>query len=189
MVYGDQPPPSPVHSFTTTTPTPKPPTNQHHQTPSRHPTQTKTTTSPGGAARAVPPRVPAHGLRLRRRHRPRLPLHSLRVSAVRSWLVGWLVGTSGWCLLVLLGSVGVRKVEGGGRRVVSFPHPPQPPIPISTTVNSDLMQNPLIVPVKILRGHTITKEIGVMSLCWHPTQPWLFSCGADGKVILHQDLY
>lgn len=58
-----------------------------------------------------------------------------------------------------------------------------------TPHDSDLMQNPLIVPVKILRGHAITKEIGVMSLSWHPTQPWLFSCGADGKVLLFQDLY
>ena len=58
-----------------------------------------------------------------------------------------------------------------------------------TTVYDDLMQNPLIVPVKILRGHTITKEVGVMCLAFHPTQPWVFSGGADGKVVLYQDMY
>lgn len=66
---------------------------------------------------------------------------------------------------------------------------PTPIPPLAPPPNSDLMQNPLIVPVKILRGHAITKEIGVMSLAWHPTQPWLFSCGADGRVLLFQDVY
>ena len=51
------------------------------------------------------------------------------------------------------------------------------------------MQNPLIVPVKILRGHEIVKDIGVMSVLFHPIQPWCFSPAADGKVILYQDLY
>jgi ribosome biogenesis protein ERB1 len=31
-------------------------------------------------------------------------------------------------------------------------------------VYSDLMRNPLIVPVKILRGHTVTKKLGVLTL-------------------------
>jgi ribosome biogenesis protein ERB1 len=50
------------------------------------------------------------------------------------------------------------------------------------------MQNPMIVPVKILRGHEVVKEIGVMGLAFHPTQPWLFSAGADSKILLFQDL-
>jgi ribosome biogenesis protein ERB1 len=55
-------------------------------------------------------------------------------------------------------------------------------------VFSDLMRNPLIVPVKILRGHSITDRHGVLTLAFHPNQPWLFSGGADGKIILFQDI-
>mmetsp|Transcript_19093 Transcript_19093/g.28098 ORF Transcript_19093/g.28098 Transcript_19093/m.28098 type:complete len:848 (+) Transcript_19093:79-2622(+) len=56
------------------------------------------------------------------------------------------------------------------------------------TVYSDLMRNPLIVPVKILRGHGIVKKLGVLSFAFHPSQPWLFSAGADGKIHLYQDI-
>jgi ribosome biogenesis protein ERB1 len=55
-------------------------------------------------------------------------------------------------------------------------------------VYSDLMRNPLIVPVKILRGHTVTKKLGVLTVAFHPNQPWIFSGGADGKIILFQDI-
>lgn len=55
-------------------------------------------------------------------------------------------------------------------------------------VYSDLMRNPLLVPVKVLRGHTVTKKFGVLASIFHPTQPWLFSAGADGKIILFQDI-
>jgi len=55
-------------------------------------------------------------------------------------------------------------------------------------VYSDLMKNPLIVPLKILRGHEISKKLGVLTLSFHPTQPWLFSGGADGRIILYQDI-
>ncbi len=51
-------------------------------------------------------------------------------------------------------------------------------------VYSDLLQNPLIVPVKHLRGHTKYDDFGVMDVAWHPTQPWLFSAGADGYIKL-----
>jgi len=51
-------------------------------------------------------------------------------------------------------------------------------------VYSDLLQNPLIVPVKKLTGHTKYEDFGVMTLIWHPTQPWLLSAGADGHVKL-----
>jgi ribosome biogenesis protein ERB1 len=47
-------------------------------------------------------------------------------------------------------------------------------------VYNDLLQNPLIVPVKHLRGHTKYDDFGVMEVIWHPTQPWLVSAGADG---------
>ena len=51
-------------------------------------------------------------------------------------------------------------------------------------VYNDLLQNPLIVPVKHLKGHTKYDDYGVMSIVWHPTQPWLFSAGADGYLKL-----
>ncbi|XP_054462042.1 ribosome biogenesis protein bop1 [Anoplopoma fimbria] len=52
------------------------------------------------------------------------------------------------------------------------------------TVYSDLLQNPLIVPVKVLRGHVITHDLGVLDVTFHPTQPWIFSSGADGTIRL-----
>lgn len=55
-------------------------------------------------------------------------------------------------------------------------------------VYSDLMRNPLIVPVKVLRGHSVVKSLGALSMVFHPTQPWLFSAGADGNIHLFQDL-
>jgi ribosome biogenesis protein ERB1 len=51
-------------------------------------------------------------------------------------------------------------------------------------VYNDLLQNPLIVPVKLLRGHTKYDDFGVMDVTWHHTQPWLFSAGADGYIKL-----
>ncbi len=55
-------------------------------------------------------------------------------------------------------------------------------------VYSDLMRNPLIVPVKILRGHEIVNKHGVLTLSFHPTQPWIFTAGADGRIFLYQDI-
>jgi ribosome biogenesis protein ERB1 len=55
-------------------------------------------------------------------------------------------------------------------------------------VYNDLMKNPLIVPVKILNGHSITSKLGVLTIAFHPTQPWIFSGGADGKILLYQDI-
>uniref|UniRef100_A0A7N6FJT7 Ribosome biogenesis protein BOP1 n=1 Tax=Anabas testudineus TaxID=64144 RepID=A0A7N6FJT7_ANATE len=52
------------------------------------------------------------------------------------------------------------------------------------TVYNDLLQNPLIVPVKVLRGHVITNDLGVLDLTFHPTQPWVFSSGADATIRL-----
>jgi ribosome biogenesis protein ERB1 len=60
-------------------------------------------------------------------------------------------------------------------------------------VYNDLMQNALIVPVKvmlstyalpnarqILRGHSIGKDgLGVLDCAFHPRQPWLLTAGAD----------
>ncbi|EJD01072.1 BOP1NT-domain-containing protein [Fomitiporia mediterranea MF3/22] len=49
-------------------------------------------------------------------------------------------------------------------------------------VYSDLMTDPLIVPLKILRGHDVTNGLGVLQIGWCPGQPWLVSAGADGSV-------
>ncbi len=51
-------------------------------------------------------------------------------------------------------------------------------------VYSDLMTNPLLVPLKVLRGHARSDAAGVLDCVWHPTQPWLVTAGADGKLCL-----
>ena len=56
------------------------------------------------------------------------------------------------------------------------------------TVYSDLMRNPLIVPVKVLGAHAVVRSLGALSMVFHPTQPWLFSAGADGSIHLFQDI-
>ncbi|XP_046843555.1 ribosome biogenesis protein bop1-like isoform X2 [Xenia sp. Carnegie-2017] len=52
-------------------------------------------------------------------------------------------------------------------------------------VYSDLMQNPLIVPVKLLRGHKQADNLGILDCVFHPSQPWIFTCGADSTVRLY----
>lgn len=54
-------------------------------------------------------------------------------------------------------------------------------------VYADLLSNPLIVPLKILRGHAIKDHIGVLSVVFHPTLPWVFSAAADGVIHLYTD--
>ncbi|GLB33591.1 putative component of the NOP7 complex [Lyophyllum shimeji] len=49
-------------------------------------------------------------------------------------------------------------------------------------VYNDLMTDPLIVPLKILRGHEIRDGLGVLQVKWCSRQPWLVSGGADGTV-------
>lgn len=51
-------------------------------------------------------------------------------------------------------------------------------------VYQDLNQDPLIVPLKILRGHEIRNSLGVLDCVFHPIQPWLLSSGADGTIRL-----
>ncbi len=53
---------------------------------------------------------------------------------------------------------------------------------------SDLMRNPLIVPLKVLRGHGVVGQLGVLATLFHPRQPWIFTAGADGLINLFQDL-
>ena len=47
-------------------------------------------------------------------------------------------------------------------------------------VVGDLMENATIVPVKMLKGHTVSSKLGVMDIDWHPRHPWCLSAGADG---------
>ena len=48
----------------------------------------------------------------------------------------------------------------------------------------DLLTNPLIVPVKILRGHEVVHHEGVLGVAFHPSQPWLFTAGADASLCM-----
>lgn len=52
-------------------------------------------------------------------------------------------------------------------------------------VYDDLNMNALIVPVKILKGHTFTDSSGVLACEFHPNQPWIFTAGADGNIHLY----
>jgi ribosome biogenesis protein ERB1 len=47
-------------------------------------------------------------------------------------------------------------------------------------VVGDLMENATIVPLKVLRGHQVKKELGVLDLDWHPRELWCVSGGVDG---------
>ncbi|EME49835.1 hypothetical protein DOTSEDRAFT_119670 [Dothistroma septosporum NZE10] len=51
-------------------------------------------------------------------------------------------------------------------------------------VLGDSMENATVVPLKVLRGHKVKNDIGVMDLEWHPTEAWLVTSGADGTVRL-----
>lgn len=51
-------------------------------------------------------------------------------------------------------------------------------------VYTDVFEDPLIVPIKILRGHRMENNLGVLHCAFHPSQPWLFTSGADGNLIL-----
>lgn len=49
---------------------------------------------------------------------------------------------------------------------------------------SDFTLNPLIVPVKVLKGHKVSNGLGVLDCEFHPKNPWIFSAGADCTVRL-----
>ena len=46
-------------------------------------------------------------------------------------------------------------------------------------VYDDLLQNALVVPLKLLQGHKTMEGLGVLCCAFHPKQPWIFSSGAD----------
>jgi len=47
-------------------------------------------------------------------------------------------------------------------------------------VVQDLLETPTIVPLKMLKGHKVVDQVGVLELCWHPRDPMCVSAGADG---------
>lgn len=51
-------------------------------------------------------------------------------------------------------------------------------------VYDDLMQNPKIVPLKIIQAHQVQGRLGAIQCEFHPHQPWLFTSGADHTIQL-----
>jgi len=51
-------------------------------------------------------------------------------------------------------------------------------------VYSDQLLNPLLVTVKVLRGHKVVNHLTVLDCKFHPHQPWVFSSGADSTIRL-----
>ena len=49
--------------------------------------------------------------------------------------------------------------------------------------NTEIMQDAVMMPLKVLRGHTQRQHEGVKAVLWHTKQPWVFSTGSDGKVL------
>lgn len=56
---------------------------------------------------------------------------------------------------------------------------------ISIMIFSDLLQNPLIVPLKQLQTHEPHEDFGILDVTFHPLQPWVFSSGADSTIRLY----
>ncbi len=75
---------------------------------------------------------------------------------------------------------------------------------------SDLLRNPLVVPLTILRGKTTAvgavaaggaasgdggggggggAVLGVLDCAFHPTQPWVFGASADHNIRLFQNIH
>lgn len=85
--------------------------------------------------------------------------------------------------------------HSGAVRCVSF----HPRLPLFASASSDgtlqichgqvfqdLMQNPVIVPVKIVTGHSnkSTMKVSLTQCAFHPTQPWILTGTADGSISL-----
>jgi ribosome biogenesis protein ERB1 len=63
-------------------------------------------------------------------------------------------------------------------------------IHVSTHVpHCGVAQNARIVPVKVLKGHKSSSGLGVLHSVFHPTQPWLFTAGADGRILLYTNIH
>lgn len=51
-------------------------------------------------------------------------------------------------------------------------------------VVGDSLENATVVPLKVLRGHRVVRELGVLEVEWHPREAWCVSAGADGTMRL-----
>lgn len=51
-------------------------------------------------------------------------------------------------------------------------------------VVGDSLENATVVPLKVLRGHKINRDLGVLDVEWHPREAWCVSAGADGVLRL-----
>lgn len=51
-------------------------------------------------------------------------------------------------------------------------------------VDNETLSDAVILPLKVLKGHTVKKMAGVQNIKFHPKQPWIFTVGADRKVFL-----
>ncbi|KAK5132935.1 Ribosome biogenesis protein erb1 [Meristemomyces frigidus] len=49
-------------------------------------------------------------------------------------------------------------------------------------VVGDSLENATVVPLKVLRGHRVVRELGVLDVKWHPREAWAVSAGADGSI-------
>ncbi|KAI7518519.1 Ribosome biogenesis protein, partial [Hortaea werneckii] len=49
-------------------------------------------------------------------------------------------------------------------------------------VVGDSLENATVVPLKVLRGHRVVRELGVLDVVWHPREAWCVSAGADGSL-------
>ncbi|KYM98037.1 PREDICTED: ribosome biogenesis protein BOP1 homolog [Cyphomyrmex costatus] len=52
-------------------------------------------------------------------------------------------------------------------------------------VYNDLLQNPLIVPLKRLCNHESYNDFGILDVIFHPIEPWVFSTGADSTIRMY----
>ncbi|GAB1862748.1 Ribosome biogenesis protein BOP1 homolog [Camponotus japonicus] len=52
-------------------------------------------------------------------------------------------------------------------------------------VYNDLLQNPLIVPLKRLCHHESYNDFGILDIMFHPIEPWVFSAGADSTIRMY----
>ncbi|KAL6256541.1 hypothetical protein P5V15_012651 [Pogonomyrmex californicus] len=52
-------------------------------------------------------------------------------------------------------------------------------------VYNDLLQNPLIVPLKRLCNHEAYNDFGILDVIFHSIEPWVFSAGADFTIRMY----
>ncbi|XP_072948915.1 ribosome biogenesis protein BOP1 homolog [Epargyreus clarus] len=86
------------------------------------------------------------------------------------------------------------RLHGGAVRAVAF-HPRYPlfasagddPYVVVShgMVYNDLLQNPLLVPLKQLRAPAERGGLRALDLRWHPARPWLLAAGADATLRLY----